>query len=101
MSRQPKVDNQTPKVLEETIYLHVRPTMSSWSYGIRGLQVVKMAKSTDAAVAPGDYIVKLEVAVPASFFNDAMPSARIELEPGKVVPFMIEQDEPDESVSGG
>lgn len=95
MSRRPKVDTYTPKVLEEEIYLHLRPTMSSYSSGIRGVQVVKLVKTQDARVAPGDYIVKLTVSVPSSFFDEAMPSARVELEPGQVVPVMVVPDEPE------
>lgn len=89
----PKIGPGTPEVLHETVYLHIKPTTPSWSNQIDGLNVRKMAKSIDAAVEPGDYIVRLEVSVAKSFFAEAMPSARIEVEPGKVVAVMVEQGE--------
>ena len=93
MSKTIRIESWTPKMLKETVYLHLRPKTQAWDSVLDGLTVVKMAKSVDAAVEPGDYIVKLEVSVPATFFIDSMPSARIELEPGKVVPLVFEQTE--------
>lgn len=93
----PKVGPITPKVLTETVYLHLKPTTPQWNNTIDGVSVRKIAKSVDASVEPGDYIVRLEVSVPSTFFAEAMPSARIEVEPGKVVAVMVEQaDEPED-----
>lgn len=87
----------TPETLTETVYLHLHPEPTFRGGTILGGMVIsKMTKSTDAQVAPGDYVVKLEVAVPATFFAEAMPSARIELEPGKVVPLVFTQVDEDE-----
>lgn len=92
--RKLKVTKNTPDVLTEDVYLHLRPkALYAWGNDVGGLTVVKIAKSTDALVEPGDFIVKVAVSVPGSFFADAMPSARIELEPGMVVPVMVEQIE--------
>ena len=85
-----KISNYTPKTLTDTVYLHLRPKTSY--YGVlEGMTVVKTVKSTDAEVAPGDFIVKLEVSVPAEFFIEAMPSARITLDSGQIVPVVFEQ----------
>lgn len=92
--RKLKITKQTPEVLTEDVYLHLRPkALHAWGNDLGGLTVVKLAKSTDALVDPGDFIVKVTVSAPSSFFADAMPSARIELEPGMVVPVMVEQIE--------
>ena len=93
----PRIERWTPKELKDSVYLHLRPKTSY--YGVlEGMTVVKAVKSTDALVEPGDFIVKVEVAVPAAFFIEAMPSARILLESGHVVPVMVEQlEEEDES----
>lgn len=95
MARSMKIGGSTPMVLQETIYLHLKPTVNPWNNVLEGVVVRKMAKSLDAAVEPGDYIVKLHVEVPPEFFIDSMPSARIEIEPGKIVPVMVEQVEED------
>lgn len=92
----PKITNWTPRELEDTVYLHLRPKVAAWSNVLEGMTVVKMAKSTDAAVEPGTFIVKLEVRVPAEFFVEAMPSARITLDSGQVVPVMVEQQAEEE-----
>lgn len=93
----PKIGAITPKTLTDTVYLHLRPKLS-WGGSIEGMTVVKAAKSTDALVEPNDFIVKIEVAVPATFFVEAMPSARIELQSGQVVPIVtLEQQSEDES----
>lgn len=94
MSKQLTISKQTPEILKDTVYLHLRPkAMWPGSTVLGDMTVIKAAKSVDAAVEPGDFIVKLEVSVPAQFFIDSMPSARIELEPGKVIPLMFEQTE--------
>lgn len=93
----PRIGSYTPTKLKDTVYLHLRPKLS-YTGVIEGMTVVKAAKSTDAAVQPNDFIVKIEVAVPAKFFIDAMPSARIELESGEVVPIVtLQQQAEDES----
>jgi hypothetical protein len=94
----PNIGKYTPKTLTNTVYLHLRPK-SNWRSELEGMSVVKMAKSVDALVDPGDYIVKLEVSVPATFFVDAMPSARIELSPGQVVPVTFTQTEEEEATA--
>jgi len=92
----PKIGTYTPKQLKDTVYLHLRPK-ASWNGTLEGMTVVKAVKSTDAEVRPGDFIVKLEVTVPAEFFVEAMPSARITLDSGQVVPVTFEQQPEDES----
>lgn len=93
----PKIGPITPSTLTDTVYLHLRPKVSYYGT-IEGMTVVKAAKSTDAQVEPNDFIVKVEVAVPATFFVEAMPSARIELQSGQVVPIVtLEQQAEDES----
>ncbi|MFL2002162.1 hypothetical protein [Microbacterium sp. A1-JK] len=93
----PKIGSYTPKELKDTVYLHLRPKTARWNNVLEGMTVVKAAKSTDAAVEPGDFIVKLEVTVPAEFFIEAMPSARIELSSGQIVPVLFEQQAEDET----
>lgn len=97
-----KVDDQhTPEVLSESIYLHLRPS-PRWAGSsiLGGFKVVKMAKSLDVEVTPGDYIVKLDVSVAATFFDDSMPSAPVFLDPSQIVaPTVVqtaEADDPDE-----
>lgn len=97
MSTKKFVDQYTPEVLKETVYLHVTATTGGYSNRIQGVSVRKLAKSLDAAVTPGDYIVKLDIAVPKQFFEDAMPSARITLESGQVVPIDVTPVDVDES----
>lgn len=84
----PRVNQFTPKQMTDTVYLHLRPEVSGYSDLVRGFNVIKMAKSTTAAVEPGDYIVKVDVVIDREFFVDAMPSARVELESGAVVPLV-------------
>ena len=85
-----KIGSFTPKTLTDTVYLHLRPK-SSYYGTLEGMTVVKTVKSTDGEVAPGDFIVKLEVSVPAEFFIEAMPSARITLDSGQIVPVTFAQ----------
>ena len=92
----PKIGSYTPKELKDTVYLHLRPK-ASWNGTLEGMTVIKAAKSTDATVAPGDFIVKLEVTVPAAFFIEAMPSARITLDSGQIVPVEFEQQSEDDN----
>jgi hypothetical protein len=89
----PRITSNTPEVLTDTVYLHLRPTTYTWNNSLTGVRVVKLAKSVDAQVEPGDYIVKLDVSVPREFFDQAMPSARITLEPGHVVAVSFDQVE--------
>ena len=93
----PKIGNYTPEVLTDKVYLHLRPT-TGYNNVLDGMRVVKLAKSVDAQVEPGDYIVKLDVSVPREFFDQAMPSARITLEPGQVVAVSFDQVDEDAEV---
>jgi len=95
----PKITSMTPDVLTDTVYLHLRPTSYAWNNALTGVRVVKLAKSVDAQVEPGDYIVKLDVSVPREFFDQAMPSARITLEPGQVVAVSFDQVEEAEPIT--
>lgn len=89
----------TPEVMTDTVYLHIEPR--GWYGTIREVAVTKMAKSRDAKVAPRAFVVKVEIAVPKSLFADAVPSARIEIEPGNIVPIVTLLNAEDESESDG
>ena len=57
----------------DTIYLHLRKNMYN------GLDVMKMAKSKDAQIRPGDVLVKVKVSVSDTFFEDAVPFIAMEI----------------------
>lgn len=61
----------------EVAYLHLKPGRYA-----RDLQIVKLAKSKDAAVEPGTVIVKAKITVPAGFFDEAVPYVEIEFKAG-------------------
>lgn len=94
-----EVSSFTPETMTDTVYLHIEPR--GWGSTIREVAVTKMAKSRDAAVAPRAYVVKVEIVVPKALFADALPSARIELQAGDVVPIitLLDRDE-NESEAG-
>lgn len=88
--------------MHDAVYLHLRKDPVYWR---RAFKVVKMAKSTDAEVTPGDVVVKVKITIPDSFFDDAMPTIELALDPEKAVPFAVEQEgldfsdfQPDEQV---
>lgn len=96
-----EVGRLTPETMTDTVYLHIEPR---GSYGhIREVAVTKMAKSRDVALAPRAYVVKVEIVVPSKVFADALPSARIELTPGDIVPIvtLLESDEVEGGPSDG
>lgn len=95
-----KVTNNTPDVMTDVVYLHLQPRNGGWGESIREVQVVKTAKSLDAAVEPHTFIVKVEVAVPKRLFAEAIPSARIEIQPGDVVPVVTLLDADTEGEAG-
>lgn len=64
----------------ETIFLHLRP-----GYFPDELSVVKMEKSEDSKIEPGDVIVKAKITVPGNFFDEARPYVEIEFLPGQEI----------------
>lgn len=60
----------------QTVLLHLRPG----DYP-SDLTVVKIAKSENAVVTPGDVIVKAKITVPGNFFDVARPYVEIEFPP--------------------
>jgi hypothetical protein len=92
----------TPDVLRDTVYLHLSP--QGYNDTLRGVNIRKSAKSPDAQVMPGDVVVKLIVSVPKEFFEDAMPTAEVELDASQVIAVgVIQGDAPsdDESFVAG
>lgn len=90
------VDQYTPEILSDTIYLHVKPkALYSGGSAIRSVVVTKAVKSLDAQVEPGVYIVKLKVQFPKRFFQDAMPAAVVQFEPGDEISFEAVPEEND------
>lgn len=79
-----EVSSYTPQVMTDTVYLHVQPR--GWNGVIRSAVVTKMTKTLDAEVEPRTFIVKVEVVVPKRLFSEAVPTARIEIQPGDIVP---------------
>lgn len=58
----------------KTVYLHLRQTA-----GYVGFDVVKLAKTRDAATRDGDVVMPLEIDLPYDFFNRA--AIRVHVQP--------------------